>query len=99
MVMTRQTFSSRRFRTVAVALLALGLTFSAGTVFGARRADPLLLDAQALLGAARVDLEIASGGAADAKSQRTYDRHIGRAIKSIDSALASIDDAMAAAGQ
>ena len=93
--MIRQTISSRRFRTVAASALALALTFSAGTVFGARAADPLLQDATASLWEARTYLEIASPGAADARAQRTYDRLIGRAIKAIDNALDAVDDAAA----
>lgn len=96
--MIRQTISSRRFRTVAASALVVGLAFSAGTVFGARAADPLLEDAKMLLNAARVDLEIASPGAADARGQRAYDRNIAKAIRAIDSALTSIDDAEGAAG-
>jgi hypothetical protein len=96
--MIRQTISSRRFRTVAASALALGLTFSAGTVFGARSADPLLQDATSKLWEARTFLEISSPGAADARAQRTYDRQIGRAIKAIDSALDAIADAAMVAG-
>jgi hypothetical protein len=97
--MIRQTISSRRFRTVAASALALGLTFSAGTVFGARTADPLLQDATAKLWEARTYLEISSPGSVDARAQRTYDRQIGRAIKAIDSAIDAIDEAAAVATQ
>lgn len=96
--MIRTTLSSPRFRTVFAALLALAVTFSAGTVFGARRAeDPFLMEAKGLLGVALVDLEIASSGAASERAQREYDRHIGRATKAIQTAIDSIDDASAVA--
>jgi hypothetical protein len=96
--MIRHTLSSPRFRTVSAAALALAVTFSAGTVFGARSAeDPFLMDAKGLLNAALVDLEIASGGAASERAQREFDRHIGRATKAIQNAIDSIDDASAVA--
>jgi hypothetical protein len=97
--MIRQTISSRRFRTVAASALALGLTFSAGTVFGARRADPLLQDAMSRLWEARTFLEIASPGAPDVRTQRTYNRHVGNAVKAIDNAIAAVEDAAAVASQ
>jgi hypothetical protein len=97
--MIRQTISSRRFRTVAASALALGLTFSAGTVFGARSADPLLQDATAKLWEARTYLEISSPGSTDARAQRTYDRYVGTAIKAIDNAIAAIEDAAVVASQ
>lgn len=94
--MIRTTLSSRRFRTVAAATLALALMFSAGTVFGARSAeDPFLVEAKQLLNAALVDLEITSGGGLSTRSQREFDRHIDRASKSIQSAMDSIDAASA----
>jgi hypothetical protein len=94
--MIPHTNPSRRFRTVATAVLALAVTFSAGTVFGARSAeDPFLSDAKGLLNAALVDLEIAGGGGSSSRSQREYDRHIDRATKAIQSAIDSIDDAAA----
>jgi hypothetical protein len=94
--MIQHTNPSRRFRTVATAVLALAVTFSAGTVFGARSAeDPFLNDAKGLLGAALVDLEIAAGGGASPQSQREYDRHIDKATKAIHTAIDSIDAAAA----
>ncbi len=94
--MLTHTLSSPRFRIVSAAAFALAVTFSAGTVFGARSAeDPFLMEAKGLLNAAMIDLEIASGGAGSERAQREYDRHIGRATKAIQNAIDSIDDASA----